>query len=81
MSISARDLRTNKQNSITITNSSNLDNNQIQRMYREAQEYKEKDEQFRKQADIRNKVDKMTIELDKIISKSKFLRNKELYLD
>ncbi|MDE6289192.1 MAG: Hsp70 family protein, partial [Ureaplasma sp.] len=52
MSISARDLRTNKQNSITITNSSNLNNDQIQRMYREAQEYKEKDEQFRKQADI-----------------------------
>ena len=77
MSISARDLRTNKQNSITITNSLNLDNNQIQRMYREAQEYKEKDEQFKKQADIRNRVDKITIELDEIISKSKFLRNKD----
>ncbi|MDE5599432.1 MAG: Hsp70 family protein, partial [Ureaplasma sp.] len=77
MSISARDLRTNKQNSITITNSSNLDNNQIQRMYREAQEYKEKDEQFKEQADIRNKVDKITIELNEIISKSKFLKNKD----
>ncbi|MDE5599485.1 MAG: molecular chaperone DnaK [Ureaplasma sp.] len=72
MSIKAKDLKTNKENSITISDSSGLTEEEIQRMVKEAEENKEKDEQFRKQADIRNRADKITSELEEIISKPEF---------
>ncbi|MDE6473301.1 MAG: molecular chaperone DnaK [Ureaplasma sp.] len=77
MSIKAKDLKTNKENSITISDSSGLTEEEIQRMVKEAEENKEKDEQFRKQADIRNRADKITSELDEIISKPEFPADKK----
>jgi molecular chaperone DnaK len=45
LSVNAKDLGTGKEQKITISNSSNLDKDEIERMIKEAEEYKEADEE------------------------------------
>ncbi|MDE5651517.1 MAG: Hsp70 family protein, partial [Ureaplasma sp.] len=72
MSVKAKDLKTNKENSITIKDAQGLSEEEINRMVKEAEENKEKDSQFKKQAEIKNKADYLINQLNEIISNEKF---------
>ena len=53
MNVTAKDLKTNKANTITINGSTNLSEEEINRMVKEAEENKEKDEKIKQQTEIK----------------------------
>ncbi len=67
MSVTAKDLKTNKENSITISDSSGLTEEEIQRMVKEAEENKEKDALFKKTAELKNRVDSLSAQLKPVL--------------
>lgn len=72
MSVKAKDLKTNQENSITIKDSQGLSEEEINRMVKEAEENKEKDNEIKKQAEIKNKADQLVNNLNEILSNEKF---------
>lgn len=72
MSIKAKDLKTNKENSITIKDSQGLSEEEINRMVKEAEENKEKDNEIKKQAEVKNKADQLIHQLTEVISNEQF---------
>ncbi|AIV03549.1 HSP70 family molecular chaperone DnaK [Candidatus Malacoplasma girerdii] len=59
INVSAKDLKSNKEASITIKDSGNLKEEEINRMVKEAEENKEKDAQIKEQAEIRYKAESL----------------------
>jgi len=59
MNVTAKDLKTNKENTITIKGSSNLSEEEINRMVKEAEENKEKDAKIKEQTDIRYRAESL----------------------
>ena len=59
LTVSARDKATNKEQSITISGSSNLDKHEIERMMEEARRFSEEDKRRRQAAELRNEVDSL----------------------
>lgn len=57
VSVAAKDLKTNKEQSVTITNGGGLTDEEIQRMVDEAEKNKDKDEQKLKNIELRNKAE------------------------
>ncbi|WHQ37316.1 molecular chaperone DnaK [Spiroplasma sp. SV19] len=57
VSVAAKDLKTNKEQSVTITNGGGLTEEEIQRMVDEAEKNKDKDEQKLKNIELRNKAE------------------------
>lgn len=72
MSVKAKDLKTNKENSITIKDSQGLSEEEINRMVKEAEENKEKDNEIKKQAEFKNKADQLIHQLTEVISNEQF---------
>lgn len=66
--VSAKDLGTGKQQSITITASSGLSDSDIDRMMADAEQYKEEDEKRKKQVEIRNQGDALLYQSDKALT-------------
>jgi len=54
--VSAKDKKTNKEAQITISDSQNLSEEEIQRMIKEAEENKEKDEEYKSNSDLLNRA-------------------------
>ncbi|RNA68855.1 molecular chaperone DnaK [Alteribacter keqinensis] len=67
VNVRAKDLGTNKEQSITITSSSGLDENEIERMVKEAEENAEADKKRREEVDLRNEADQLVFTTDKTI--------------
>ncbi len=67
VNVTAKDLGTNKEQSITISNSSNLTDEEIERMKKEAEANKEEDEKRKAEADARNEADAMIFQTEKAI--------------
>ena len=67
VNVTAKDLGTNKEQSITITASTNLSDDEIERMKKEAEENKEKDEKRKEEADARNEAEQMVFQTEKSI--------------
>ncbi|WP_374696587.1 molecular chaperone DnaK [Spiroplasma endosymbiont of Polydrusus formosus] len=57
VSVAAKDLKTNQEQSVTITNGGGLTEEEIQRMVEEAEQNKDKDEQKLKNIELRNKAE------------------------
>ncbi|WP_425379771.1 molecular chaperone DnaK [Spiroplasma endosymbiont of Stenodema calcarata] len=57
VSVAAKDLKTNKEQSVTITNGGGLTEEEIQRMVDEAEKNRDKDEQKLKNIELRNKAE------------------------
>lgn len=57
VSVTAKDLKTSKEQSVTITNGGGLTEKEIQRMIDEAEQNKDKDEQKLKNIELRNKAE------------------------
>jgi len=65
--VSAKDLGTGKQQNITITSTTNLSEEQIQRMIKEAEQYREEDRRRREEAEARNNADSMIYQAEKTL--------------
>ena len=67
VNVTAKDLGTNKEQSITITSSTNLSDEEIDKMMKEAEANKEADEKRKVEADTRNEADSMIFATEKAI--------------
>ncbi len=68
VNVTAKDLGTNKEQSITITSSTNLTDDEIDKMMKEAEANKEADEKRKAQAEVRNEADSMIFATEKALS-------------
>ena len=66
--VTAKDLGTNKEQSITITSSTNLSDEEIDKMMKEAEANKEADEKRKEEAEIRNNADSIVFATEKALS-------------
>src|SRR5690625_1115224 len=67
VNVRAKDLGTNKEQSITIQSSSGLSDEEIDKMVKEAEENAEADKQRREEIDLRNEADQLVFTTDKTI--------------
>jgi len=67
VNVTAKDLGTNKEQSITITSSTNLSDEEIDKMMKEAEANKEADEKRKAEAEVRNEADSMIFATEKAI--------------
>ena len=67
VNVTAKDLGTNKEQSITITSSTNLSDDEIEKMMKEAEANKEADEKRKAEVDVRNEADSMIYATEKAI--------------
>ncbi len=65
VNVRAKDLGTNKEQSITIKSSSGLSDEEIQRMVKEAEENAEADAKRKEEADLRNEADQLVFTTEK----------------
>ncbi|HSO36463.1 MAG TPA: molecular chaperone DnaK [Labilithrix sp.] len=71
LSVHAKDMATGKDQKITITSNSGLNESDIQRMVKEATEHEAEDKERREQIERRNKLDNLCYTLEKMISENK----------
>jgi len=67
VNVSAKDLGTNKSQSITITSSTNLSDEEIDKMRREAEEHAEEDKKRKEEADLLNEAEQLVFQTEKSI--------------
>ena len=67
VNVKAKDLGTNKEQSITITSSTSLSDDEIDKMVKEAEENREADEKRKAEADARNEAEQMIFATEKAI--------------
>src|SRR5690625_4304338 len=67
VNVSAKDLGTNKEQSITIKSSSGLSDEEIDKMVKEAEENAEEDKKRREEVELRNEADQLIFTTDKTI--------------
>ena len=69
--VSARDMGTGKQQAITITGHSGLDEKEIDRMVKDAESHSEEDKKRREVIDARNHADQLIYSLEKLLKENK----------
>ncbi|MBQ3307893.1 MAG: molecular chaperone DnaK [Bacilli bacterium] len=67
VNVTAKDLGTNKEQSITITSSTNLTDEEVEKMRKEAEENKEADEKRKEEVEIKNEAEAMVFQTEKAI--------------
>ena len=67
VNVKAKDLGTNKEQSITITSSTNLSDDEIDKMVKEAEQNREADEKRKEEADTRNEAEQVIFATEKAI--------------
>lgn len=67
VNVKAKDLGTNKEQSITITSTTNLSDEEIEKMRKEAEENKEADEKRKEEAEVKNEAEQMVFQTEKAI--------------
>jgi molecular chaperone DnaK len=67
VNVSAKDLGTNKSQSITITSNTNLTDEEIERMRQEAEEHAEEDKKRKEEADLVNEAEQLAFQTEKSI--------------
>ena len=70
VNVSAKDLGTGKEQKITITASSGLTKEEVERMQKEGEAHAEQDKQFREQQEERNKADQAVYSAEKLVQES-----------
>jgi molecular chaperone DnaK len=66
--VSARDKDTGAEQEVTISETTNLDQSEIERMVREAQEHAEEDRRRREEIDARNELDALAYRAEQLVS-------------
>ena len=67
VSVSAKDLGTGKEQQITITASSNMSKEDIEKAVREAEQYAEEDKKRKEEVETRNQADSLVYQTDKVL--------------
>ena len=67
LNVSAKDKATGKSQKITITSSGQLDEKEIERMVREAEQHADEDKQNRERAEARNEADSLVYQVEKLL--------------
>jgi len=67
VNVTAKDLGTNKEQSITITATTNLSEEEVERMRKEAEENKEADDKRKEEAEIKNDAEQLVFQTEKAI--------------
>jgi len=67
VNVSAKDLGTNKEQKITITASTNLSEDEINKAVKEAEQFAEEDKKKREVVDTRNNLDAMILNIEKTV--------------
>lgn len=65
--VSAKDRATNKEQSMTVTNSSSLSKDKIEEMIRDAEAHAEEDRRRREEAEVRNNADSLVYQTEKVL--------------
>ena len=68
VNVTAKDLGTGKEQSVTISGGSALPKEDIDRMIREAEEYAEQDRKRREEAEVRNNAESLVYQTEKVIA-------------
>ena len=68
VNVKAKDLKTQKEQSIVIQNSTGLSDEEIERMVKEAEEHKNEDEKRREEAELRNKAEAFINQIDSTLA-------------
>ncbi len=68
--VSAKDLGTQKEQSISITSSTNMSKDDIEKAVKEAEQFAEEDKKRREEVDLRNGADQMVYQTEKLISEN-----------
>lgn len=71
VNVSAKDKATNKEQKITITGSGGLSKDDIERMVNDAKQHEAEDKKARETVEARNKLDSMTLEIEKNLSENR----------
>ncbi len=67
VNVKAKDLGTNKEQSITITSNTNLTDEEVEKMMREAEANKKEDDKRKEEAEIKNDADQMVFQAERSI--------------
>ena len=67
VNVKAKDLGTNKEQSITITSSTNLSDEEIDKMVKEAEANREADEKKKEEAEVKNEAEQLVFQTEKSI--------------
>jgi molecular chaperone DnaK len=71
LNVSAKDRATGKEQAITITSSSGLEKNDVERMVREAASHSEEDKKRKQEVELRNQADGLAYNIEKLVSENK----------
>jgi len=71
LNVSAKDLATSKQQAITITSSSGLNEKEIDKMVKDAEKFREEDKRNKDVIENRNKLDQLSYALEKVVKENK----------
>jgi molecular chaperone DnaK len=71
LNVSAKDLATSKQQAITITSSSGLNEKEIDKMVKDAEKFHEDDQRKKEVIENRNKLDQLSYALEKVVKENK----------
>jgi molecular chaperone DnaK len=67
LNVTAKDEATGKEQAVTITESTNLDRSEVDRMVREAEQHATEDKQHREAIDARHKTDSLAYQLERLL--------------
>lgn len=71
LNVTAKDLATNKQQAITITSSSGLSDDEIEKMVKDAEKHAEEDKKRKEAIENKNKLDQSSYGLEKLLKENK----------
>jgi molecular chaperone DnaK len=71
LNVSAKDLGTGREQKITITSSSGLSKEEVQRMTKEGELHAEEDKQRKEEVEIKNKADSMVYSVEKLLKENR----------
>ena len=71
VNVSAKDLGTNKEQKITITSSSGLSKDEIQKMSKDAEAHSEEDRKYREEVEAKNKADSLVYATEKTLKENR----------
>jgi len=71
VNVSAKDLGTNKEQSITITSSTNMSKDDIAKAVQEAERFASEDKQRREEVDLRNEADQIVYQSEKLLGENR----------
>jgi len=71
VNVSAKDMATGKEQKITITASSGLDDKEIENMVKDAETHAEEDKKRREEVEVRNQADSLVYQTEKILNENR----------